>query len=459
MLQIIVLAGLGVLAMISEVLNFRKAMPFLTILGIVIAIAMGVIHWTDYKSWFSNMMADDAFSHATIFITSILFLLWLVLFRDVFREEKSISDYTALICFAMVGGFMMLSFSNLAMLFLGIEILSIPVYVLAGSNKRSLKSNESAFKYFIMGAFASGILLFGMTFVYGATGSFDLAAISQAYQNNSSELPVYFNLGILLIIFALSFKISAVPFHYWTPDVYEGAPTSITAFMSTLVKAFAVLGTFRLFDTIFGDISHTHVSGIAAMAALTMVVGNVLGAIQDNAKRTLAYSSIGHAGFMLLAILIGGRQGAQSLLYYVAAYSLASLLAFYVMKKVVREDDFYQSIGDFAGLFKRNSLLAIGMIIALLSMAGIPPLSGFFAKYFIFAACFKNGYAWLVFVAVISSLIGVYYYFKFIINMFKSNDDKSMIDISSFDRIVICIMIGLIIIVGLVPDSIIQLIG
>lgn len=460
MLQIFVLAGLGVLAMISEVLNFRKAMPLLTISGVILAIIMGVYHWVDYTSWFGNMMADDAFSRATIFITSVLFLLWLVLFRDVFTQEKTISDYTSLICFAMVGGYMMLSFSNLAMLFLGIEILSIPVYVLAGSNKRSLKSNESAFKYFIMGAFASGILLFGMTFVYGATGSFDLATIADAYKNNASELPGYFNLGILLIIFALSFKISAVPFHYWTPDVYEGAPTSITAFMSTLVKAFAALGTFRLFNLIFAETNHTYISGVAALAALTMIVGNILGAIQDNAKRTLAYSSIGHAGFMLLAILVGGRLGAQTLLYYVTAYSIASLLAFYVMKKVVREDDFYQSIGDFGGLFKRNGLLAIGMLVALLSMAGIPPLSGFFAKYFIFAACFKNGFIWLVVAAIISSLIGVYYYFKFIINMFNSHNDDAdrAIEISGFDKIAITIMIGLIVIIGLLPDAIMHLI-
>jgi NADH-quinone oxidoreductase subunit N len=461
MLQILILSAIGVLAMISEVLNFKKAMPYIAIVGAGVTIASIILHWGTTNSWFGHMMVDDNFGQAFMLIASIVFLLWLLLFSDMFKKEETISDFISLLSFAMVGGFMMVSFSNLAMLFLGIEILSIPVYVLAGSNRRSLKSNESAFKYFLMGAFASGILLFGIAFLYGATGTFDVTEMAAAYKANSAAMPYFFGLGILLVIFALSFKISAVPFHFWTPDVYEGAPNQVTAFMATLVKAFAAAASFRLFYELFGGVVTTHTAGIAALSALTMIVGNVLGAIQDNPKRILAYSSIGHAGFMLLAILVNGTGGAQALLYYVAAYSVASLLAFFIINKVLVKEDFYWSVGDFNGLVKRNKLMAIGMTVALLSMAGIPPLSGFFAKYFIFSAAFKNGYSWLVIVAIIASLIGVYYYFKFIIGMFMrepDSDSESKIELTSMEQILIVGLIVIVVLLGILPDSVFGLI-
>ena len=453
MLQIFILAGLGVLAMLSEVLGFRKIMSWIVGLGITTTIATTIIHFHDYNNWFNNMLSDDSFSQPIILFTSIILLLWFLLFRNIFKDEKNTTDFLTLVCFAVVGGFMMVSFTNLAILFLGIEILSIPVYVLAGSNKKSLKSNESAFKYFLMGAFASGILLFGMTFIYGATGSFDTTAIHDFYKNNPSTNSTFFSLGIVLLIFAMSFKISAVPFHFWTPDVYEGAPTPITAFMATLVKAFAAASVFRLFYLFFDGVSNEHTIGLAVICAVTMILGNVLGAVQDNAKRTLAYSSIGHAGFMLLAIFAGGKFGEGALIYYIVAYSLASLLALFIINKVIVKDDFYQSIGDFNGLVKRNPLLATGMVVSLLSMAGIPPLSGFFAKYFIFNAAYENGYYWLVIVAIIASLIGVYYYFKFIISIFREGDeDANPIELNLVDKGLIVILILSIIGLGLMPD-------
>ncbi len=462
MLQILILSGLGVLAMISEIFNFKKIMPYLAIAGLAGTIASLVLNWGVTNSWFGHMMVDDNFSQSFMLISSALLLIWLLLFKDNFADENSISEYYSLIFFASVGGFMMVSFTNLAMLFLGIEILSIPIYVLAGANKRSLKSNESAFKYFLMGSFASGILLFGMTFLYGSCGSFDTTEIATYYKSNVTNLPYFFGLGITLIIFGLAFKISAVPFHFWTPDVYEGAPNSITAFMATLVKAFAAAASFRLLQELFGGFTNNLTIGIISLSALTMIVGNILGAIQDNPKRLFAYSSIGHAGFMLLPVLVGGQLGAQSLLYYIAAYSLASLLGFFILNKVLVKGDFYWSIGDFNGLAKRNKLMAFGMTIALLSMAGIPPLSGFFAKYFIFSTAFKNGYTWLVFIAIIASLIGVYYYLKFIIGMYMKDTDEDSteaIHLSVVEKAMILVMISMIILLGLWPDGVIGLIN
>jgi NADH-quinone oxidoreductase subunit N len=462
MLQILILSGLGILAMISEVFNFKKAMPYLAIAGIAGVIVSLAMNWGVSNSWFGHMMVDDNFSQSFMGITAILLLLWVLLFQDTFSNESIVSEYFSLIFFATVGGYMMVSFTNLAMLFLGIEILSIPIYVLAGANRRSLKSNESAFKYFLMGAFASGILLFGMTFLYGSCGSFDTTEIAAYYSVNASHLPYFFGLGVTLIIFGLSFKLSAVPFHFWTPDVYEGAPNSVTAFMATLVKAFAAAASFRLLYELFGGNINHYTVGIVCLSGLTMIVGNVLGAIQDNPKRILAYSSIGHAGFMLLAILVSGKLGGQSLLYYIAAYSIASLLAFFILNKVLVKNDFYWSVGDFNGLVKRNKLMAVGMTIALLSMAGIPPLSGFFAKYFIFDAAFKNGFTWLVMVAIISSLIGVYYYFKFIIAIFMRAPDEDSIEpilLSEYEQGLILFMIGVVVLLGLMPDMLTGLVG
>lgn len=453
MLQIIIIAGIGILAMLSEVLGFRKIMTWLAGIGIGAAIITSIMQYGQSKVWFNNMITDDGVSQPLILFTSIIFLLWLITFRNIFKDEKNTTDFLTLVTFAVAGGFMMVSFTNLAILFLGIEILSIPVYVLAGSNKLSLKSNEAAFKYFLMGAFASGILLFGITFIYGATGSFDTTVIHDYYKSNATSNTAFFGLGILLLIFAMSFKVSAVPFHFWTPDVYEGSPSPVTAFMATLVKAFAAAAMFRLFYLFFDGASNAHMFGLGVICAITMLLGNILGAVQDNAKRTLAYSSIGHAGFMVLAIFAGGVAGQQALIYYIITYSLATLLALFILHKVIVKDDFYQSIGDFSALVKRNPLMAVGMTFSLLSMAGIPPLSGFFAKYLIFNAAYQNGYYWLVVVAIVSSLIGVYYYFKFIIAMFREGDGHAdVIEINTMDKTIIIILMALILGLGIMPD-------
>mgnify|MGYP000955715888 CR=1 FL=1 len=462
MLQIYILSGIGILAMISELISFRKWMPVIALFGLAMIIGTVTMHWGVQKSWYNNMMAEDRFDKSIILISSVIFLLWIILFRDTLRDERTVAEYIALLCFSVVGGYMMVTFSNLVMLFLGVEILSIPVYVLAGSNKKSLKSNESAFKYFLMGAFASGFLLFGMTFLYGATGSFDILSIHNYYGSHAGSMPFFFKIGLIMLVFGLGFKLSAVPFHFWTPDVYEGAPNHVTAFMATMVKGFAAAAAFRLFNGVLHDVSGGMLTVLAVLSGLSMVIGNTLGAIQDNPKRLLAYSSIGHAGFMMLAIYAGTQLGAQALVYYIASYTLASLLALFITHKVLIKDDAYWSIGDFAGLFSRNRLLAIGMSIALLSMAGIPPLSGFFAKYFIFNLAYQHGRLDLVIVAIVSSLIGVYYYFKFISAMFGRHADQDIdwhILLTGLDKAVIILLVAMIILLGLMPDTILGLLA
>jgi NADH-quinone oxidoreductase subunit N len=357
----------------------------------------------------------------------------------------------------MVGAFCLTSYTNMAMLFLGVEILSIPLYVLVGSRKRDLASNEASFKYFLMGSFASAFLLFGIAFLYGAVGSFHIDSIG-AYLRSHPNPSALFVVGILLILIALSFKVSAAPFHFWAPDVYQGAPTVITAFMATVVKTAAVAAFFRLFQHSFMGAESYYSDAIWAIAALTMVVGNITAAIQTNVKRMLAFSSIGHVGFMLVAILAMSDFSAKAILYYTAAYSASSIAAFLVLYLVSSSNGGDATIDSFNGLVKRNPMMAGTMTMALLSMAGIPPLAGFFAKYFIFVTAFQNGFKGLVLIGILSSLVGVYYYFKIIIAMFFGNPEgRPTFNLSATHKILLLVTAALIVALGLMPDMLMRL--
>jgi NADH-quinone oxidoreductase subunit N len=257
---------------------------------------------------------------------------------------------------------------------------------------------------------------------------------------------------------AMSFKVSAAPFHFWVPDVYQGAPTVITAFMATIVKTAAIAAFFRLFHTSFQGIEGGYVDAIWAMSALTMVIGNVIAAAQTNVKRMLAFSSIGHAGFMLIAILVMSDASAKTILYYTAAYSASSIAAFLVLYLVSSSNSGDATIESFNGLVKRNPIMAGTMTMALLSMAGIPPLAGFFAKYFIFVAALGAGFKGLVIIAILSSLVGVYYYFKIIIAMFFGKPDGlPTYDLSATHKSLLLLTALLIVLIGIMPDLLMQL--
>jgi len=345
------------------------------------------------------------------------------------------------------------------MLFLGVEILSIPVYVLVGSDRYNVKSNEAAFKYFLMGAFASGFLLLGITFVYGALGSFNVLQLISSSISQFGISQQLLVIGLLLILFAMSFKMSAAPFHFWTPDVYDGAPTPITAYMSTIVKIGAVAGFFRLFSLVIAYLNYYEIV-MLIIAVLTIVLGNVIAATQSNVKRLLAYSSIGHAGFMILGIATLQPSHAMAtgtiIWYYLAAYCFASLAAFWILMLVVKgkEDN---DIERFNGLFKKQPVLAVVMTVALLSLAGIPPLSGFFAKYFILTnVLFKNAIIIAV-IAILASLVGAYYYFRIIIAMFTATPlDTDEIAVSSTDKTLLILLAVLLFALGVAPDIIFQ---
>jgi NADH-quinone oxidoreductase subunit N len=449
--------------MLAEIFKFKKVLYPLVLIGILAAYALGFTEWnSNYNiEMFSNMIRFDnvALAFSGVILATAFF--WFILANDYF-EKDHVTDHFALVLFALVGALMLTAFSNMTTLFLGIEILSIPMYVLAASRKRDLASNEAGFKYLIMGSFASGFLLFGIALIYGATGSFDLMAIRAYISHNGADLPAFFYAGVLLVLVAMLFKVSAAPFHFWAPDVYEGSPTVITALMSTIVKTAAFAAFMRLFLVTFGGVNETWGIILAVVIALSLVVSNITAATQQSVKRMLAYSSISHAAFMLMAILANNRGMASvsAILYYSLAYSIGSIAAFTVVYHVSKEESGSSNIEAFNGLAKRHPLMAVCMTVAMLSLAGIPVTSGFFAKYFVFSLLIGTSYNWLIILAILTSAVGVYYYFKVIIAMyFKAPAKEDGITIDSSHVVLLLLTTLFTIALGLVPNFVIEIFG
>lgn len=452
-----VLSGLGIFSLIAEIFNFRKALFPIVIIGLLAAAALLVMDWNTDLSYFSNMLMFNNYAIGFGAALSLVAVLWFMMSRDYFEDNTHITDHFALVLFALVGGVFMVAFRNLAMLFLGLEILSISMYVLAGSNIKSLFSNEASFKYFLMGAFATGFLLFGIALIYGVTGSFDILVIAQKVLTPVSDMSALLYAGILLMLVGLAFKISAVPFHFWAPDVYEGAPTVITAFMSTIVKLAAFGAFFRLFATAFAPVAPQWVDVVQVITILTLLVSNITAVYQFSVKRILAYSSVAHAGYMLIALVSMSAISANAIFYYIVAYSVASIAAFTVLHNVETESE-EATVDSFNGLAKRNPFLAFAMAVAILSLAGIPPLAGFFGKYYLFTVAFQSGYTGLVFLAIVTSLIGIYYYFKILIAMYlKSSEKVEAIKTPGLNHILLIICLILSIALGVFPDFILDL--
>jgi len=383
----------------------------------------------------------------------------MILSTDQYKYEFNKSDQYALVLFSTVGAYIMISFSSLIMLFVGIEIMSIPLYILAGSRKNDLSSNEASLKYFMMGAFTTGILLFGIALVYGATGSFEIFEIKNFITNSSGEVPTLLYTGIIFLLIALSFKVSAVPFHFWAPDVYQGSPMMITAFMASIVKVAGFGAFYRLFSYAFSDLANNWSIIISIIIVLTILVGNILAAGQTNIKRMLAYSGISQAGYMLMTLLILDQNSTNALLFYAGSYALATMAAFFVLYTISKESDI-MTAEAFQGLGKRNPMLALVMSIAMLSLAGIPPAVGFFAKFYLFTTLLSQGYIALVIVAVIGSSISVYYYFKVIIAMYGKETEAGALkfQLNIMYQLILVIMVGLIILFGVYPSAVIEII-
>jgi NADH-quinone oxidoreductase subunit N len=392
----------------------------------------------------------DRFANFAIATVSLGSLLSCLLSYYYLRELKiDYGEYYTLLLLATSGMILLVSSVDLIAVFLGIELLSIPIYVLAGFDRRKLRSNESALKYFLVGSFASAILLYGMALVYGATGSTDFAAIGKAF-DASQPLAA---LGLALVVVGFTFKISSVPFHQWTPDVYEGAPTSVTAFMSVTVKAAAFAGLMRIVVEAFDGGGAALREVLWWLAAATMVVGNVMAVIQENVKRLLAYSSVAHAGYLLMGLVAGTQAGWAAMLFYLLAYLFTNLGAFGVIIALAHRGQDADRVEDFTGLARTRPGLAALMTLFLISLAGIPGTAGFIGKLQVFLAAVREGYVGLTIIAVLTSLVSVYYYLRLPVVMYmrEPGAESPRLRLHSAEGLVLLVCAVAVVALGLFP--------
>ena len=373
------------------------------------------------------------------------------------RGSKSRGEYPVLILFAVIGMMLMTRANDLVIVFLGLELLSISLYVLVGFLRHDNLSNESGLKYLLLGAFATGFFLFGAAFTYGATGTTNYDGILLAIANDNILSKIYLVLGIGLLLIGFAFKVALVPFHMWSPDVYQGAPTTVTGFLCTAPKAAGFGALLILFNNPLADMHYQWQDIFWLLAVLTMTVGNVTALVQSNVKRMLAFSSISHAGFLVMGILVLNVSSISAVLFYLVTYSVINLGSFAIVSAVEGEENGLK-FKDYRGLGLRYPWLAAAMTIFMISLAGFPPTAGFVAKYGLFSAAIAEGYIWLVVIAVLNTLISVYYYLRLVINMYMKEEENALI--SSFNIIVIgliWIMAAMMIILGITPGFLLEI--
>lgn len=441
----------AIVALFSGVFNQGKYARYIGILGLIIALWASFQPECSFFGKYEAMYLFDAnaalFTKITIVITMLIFFLGGFAFSN---HRNHQSELYALMLFALCGAITLFGFQNLVTLFIGIEILSIPLYVMAGSNKNDFRSNEASLKYFLMGAFATGFLLFGIALIYGASSSFDLKTISEFASLNKTNAMLI--MGMILMLCAMAFKVSLAPFHMWTPDVYQGSPSIITAFMASVVKIAGFYAFFKILAMTFFGITSTWVNILGVLIIITLLLANVMGLAQSNAKKMLAYSSISHAGYLGLVFYGMTNLSTYHLAFYLFAYSLATVGVFMTLiwvEKVKREVSF----GAFKGLAKTEPLLAIVATVSMLSMAGVPLTAGFMGKFSLFAQA-MNGAAFLVLMAVLGSAISIAYYLRLIMAMFffKESSFKSSQKVSFTYNALAVVIILSIIALGVYPD-------
>jgi NADH-quinone oxidoreductase subunit N len=459
MLSILILSVSGV---VNLFLGFGKAKGQLQPIAILFFLAglVGLVWGQGIEVLPANFTTGMlSFSHLSVGFSAVVILsAIMVCFLATEFLKRPIAqpaEYFSIMLFSAVGALMMISYEHLIMLFLGLETLSIGMYVLAGSEKRSERSNEAALKYFLMGAFATGFLLFGFALIYGATGSFTLEGIRHYVDQTGTDGSPMLYIGLLLVLVGLLFKISAVPFHFWAADVYEGTPTLFTAFMSTVVKTAGFAAIYKILGASFANLQPWWSVLILVVAALSLIIGNLTACVQTSFKRTMAFSSISHAGYMLIAVAALQTQSDVALLTYSFAYSMATLLAFGVCIQGENGTGGRDDFDAFNGLYKSNPSLALAGLLAMLSLAGIPLTGGFTGKLLVFMSGFQAGFVPILILAALASATGIYYYLKPVMAMFfRAPIESRTITVEPATHIVLGLCAALILIIGLFPQQV-----
>ena len=408
---------------------------------------------------FQNMLSSGGITNIFYFIFNIGAALVCLLSIDYTKKYGiNYSEYYILIQSSVLGMMMMAGAKNLFMIFLGLEVMSVCFYVLAGVNRKKEKAIEASLKYFLLGAFATGFLVYGIALIYGSAQTTSIDVITAGFAEYSNN--IIFLVGILLFLIGFSFKIAAFPFHMWVPDVYQGAPTTITGLFSTIGKAAAFAAIIATLNALFsGESTSLFLPYLAVLSIFSMLFGSIVAIAQSNIKRMLAYSSISHAGYILIGLAAGTSTGVAGVVFYLAVYTFMNLAAFGIIALVEGENDENLEINSYAGLGTKSPVLAALLAIIMFSLAGIPPLAGFFAKYYIFIAAIKSGLTWLAILGIISSVISVYFYLRIVVLMYFKESEADVVYSKSFSGFFgVAISVLLVILLGIIPGSLLDLI-
>jgi NADH-quinone oxidoreductase subunit N len=389
----------------------RIYLHWLSIIVLVVTGYLVLRHQPGTVTAFNGMFIRDGLGEILKLFTLLSTILVFIYGRPYMADRKLfVGEFYTLMLFAVIGVMLLVSAGNLVMVYLGLELLTLSSYALVALNRDSSLSSEAAIKYFVLGALSSGLLLYGMSMVYGATGTLDLAQLHDAVPH--SAMPHLLVFGLVFMVIGVAFKLGVAPFHMWIPDVYEGAPTAVTAFISSASKLAAFGMAFRLLATGMGDFSQHWQIMLAALAVASLAIGNVVAIVQSNLKRLLAYSTISHMGYLLLGLVNAGPEGYSAAMFYAVSYALMSTAAFGVILALSRAGFECENIEDFKGLNQRAPWMAFLMMLSLFSLAGVPPLFGFFAKLLVLQAAVHAGMLWLAIVGAVFAIIGLYYYLR-----------------------------------------------
>ncbi|BCS55516.1 NADH-quinone oxidoreductase subunit N [Geobacter sp. SVR] len=457
---------LSVLAMALLLINVfapsgkKSYLGYISFVGVVVTAVLVGAGWNGHVESFNGSVVQDNF--ASFF--KMIFLLaagLAILIADQYmeREDCNHGELYPLILFTVVGMMLMAAGTDLMTIFLGLEVMSVSLYVLAGFNRANVKSNEAGLKYFLLGAFSTGFLLYGMALTYGATGSTRIAVIaSKAAQIGISSSNIMLLAGMLLMLTGFAFKIAAAPFHMWTPDVYEGAPTPMTAFMSAGPKAAGFAAALRILLVAFPTMQADWSQLLWILAVLTMTVGNITALRQDNIKRMLAYSSIAHAGYALVGFTAANGTATAGILFYMLSYTFMNIGAFAVLVLIGKKGEANGNVQDFAGLGFKHPILALVMTIFLFSLAGMPPTAGFIGKFYLFSGAIQKGYIWLAVIGVLNSAASVYYYLRVMVYMYmkESTEEFSWVNVTTPIALCLIISVAGTLIPGIVPSVVLQ---
>jgi NADH-quinone oxidoreductase subunit N len=452
-----------VLLMVNVFMPRGKTAPaaWIGIFGLVITGLVSLSGWNNPQFGFAGHVALDNFATFFNFIFLIAAGLTILMSDDyLHREGYPVGEFYPLILFATAGAMWMASGTDLMTIFLGLEVMSVALYVLAGMFRDQLRSNEAGMKYFLLGAFSTGFLLYGIALLYGVTGTTNVADIGLYLASHGKMLENPMTIaGMLLLSIGFLFKIAIVPFHNWTPDVYQGAPTPVTAFMSAGPKAAAFAALMRVFILGLAGLQTEWASLLWFLAVLTMIVGNITAIYQTNLKRMLAYSSIAHAGYALVGLVAANAVGISGILFYMLAYTFMNLGAFAVLVLAGKKGEENLTLEGFAGFGFKRPFLGVAMVIFLLALMGIPPTAGFAGKFYIFAGAIKSGYIWLAIIGVLNSAVSLYYYLRVMVYMYFKDPTEDYGWVTMHTGAVISIVIALVgvLYLGILPGAVMEM--